>query len=74
MSDKREDSPVWSQCPFGIRHEQQIDEIQRRMNTMEGTVTEIRDKLLARPSWLVTIALTGLCTLSTALTVYIITH
>lgn len=68
------DQARWDQCPHGVKHEAQIQEIVRRMSVVEEAIVEIRDRLLGRPSWIVVSALTTLFALSSSLVVYITTH
>lgn len=61
-------------CPMGIRHESELKDVQRRICIMEVAIVDIRDKLLGRPSWPVTLMLTAMFGVSSSLTVYILTH
>ena len=65
--------PDWKSCPKGAIHDTEINELKRRMELIEKAVLEIRDKLLQRPSWTVSILLTALTTVCTGLAIYVIT-
>lgn len=66
---------------MGVRHDEQIIELQKRMSSSEkifeqirGELREIREVLLGRPTWLVSIVLTLLTSAVLALAVFVITH
>jgi hypothetical protein len=66
--------PDFENCPLGIRHESELRDFQRRISIMEIAIVDIRDKLLGRPSWMVTLMLTTMFGISSSLAVYILTH
>ncbi len=51
-------------CPTGVKHEQQIHDIVKTQDIMLKDVREIKEKLLARPSWTTTVIITFLSTLA----------
>ena len=55
------------------KHETLLDTYGKWMEDLTESIKELRDKLVGRPSWLVTIVLTSLSTLSVSLIVYIAT-
>lgn len=61
-------------CPLGIRHEAELKDVQRRICIMEIAIVDIRDRLLVRPSWMVTTLLTTMFGISSSLVVYVLTH
>jgi len=69
MNDKpRGDEGVnWNLCPQGVKHDTEITEMKRRMDSYEKSIgmliaelRDIRDNLLKRPSWMVSIFITVL--------------
>jgi len=59
-------------CPQGVQNSTRIGDLERRMKTIENAVLEIRDRLLARPSWLVSLVITGLVTACVGMGIYIV--
>lgn len=51
-------------CPKGIENEQRIIALERDMGEIKKDIREIKDKLLGRPTWAVTIIITLLSTLA----------
>ena len=51
-------------CPIGIRHEAEILVLKDNILVLTKDVREIRDKLLGRPSWSITIAISILSTIA----------
>ena len=47
-------------CPKGVKNEQRIVSLERDMKDMKTDIKDIKDRLLGRPTWFVTIALTFL--------------
>ena len=74
MESIKETIQSFDSCPLGIRHESELKDVQRRISIMEIAIVDIRDKLLGRPSWMVTLLLTAMFGISSSLTVYILTH
>ena len=74
MEDIKEAFQGFDACPMGIRHESELKDIQRRICIIEVAIVDIRDKLLGRPSWMVTLSLTTMFGISSSLVVYILTH
>jgi hypothetical protein len=71
----------WHMCPIGVKHEAQVEELQRRMQTLEKCIEqmtreirEIRDRLLGRPSWATTYTIMTLVGALTTCVMYILTH
>ena len=59
-------------CAQGVEHTTRINDLERRMDTVEAAVFEIRDRLLARPSWLVSLVITTLVTACVGMGIYIL--
>ena len=74
MESIKETIQSFDSCPLGIRHESELKDVQRRISIMEIAIVDIRDKLLGRPSWMVTLLLTTMFGISSSLIVYILTH
>ena len=64
--------PGNGRCPQGVEHTTRINDLERRMDTVEAAVFEIRDRLLARPSWLVSLVITALVTACVGMGIYIL--
>ena len=52
------------ECIIGARHEEQIKELVKCYDVVAKDVKEIKEKLLARPSWAVSIIIAFLSTLA----------
>ncbi|HUU35459.1 MAG TPA: hypothetical protein VMW48_15445 [Vicinamibacterales bacterium] len=59
-------------CAQGVEHTTRIKDLERRMNTVEEAVFEIRDRLLGRPSWFVSLVITALVTACVGMGIYIL--
>ncbi len=55
-------------CVLGARNEQRLTSVERNIKDINDVVNEIRDKLLARPSWAITFWFTGTTGVIIALT------
>ena len=53
--------PVKS-CILGVQNKEKIIALERDMSEMKTGIHEIRDKLLGRPTWKVTMAFTSMVT------------
>lgn len=51
-------------CPLGVKHEAEIVALKESVSSILADVKEIKDKLLSRPSWMVTVVITLLSTLA----------
>ena len=56
------------------KHETLLNQYGKWMEKLDENIAELRDKLVSRPSWVVTILLTLLSTVSASLIVYIVTN
>jgi hypothetical protein len=53
-----------TKCPKGIENSERIMTLEREMGEVRSDIKEIKDKLLRRPSWIVTIIISFLSTLA----------
>jgi len=60
--------------PFCVTNRVMIDEHAKLLDGIRVDVREIKDKLLNRPSWFVTILITSLVTAVSVMGFYIMTH
>ncbi len=67
------DDPANGRCPVGVENATRITDHERRLEILENAIFEIRDKLLQRPSWFVSLAITALATCVVGLVIYIFT-
>ncbi len=52
--------PDVKQCVMGVKNETRIESLENDFSEIKSDVKEIKDKLLKRPSWFVTILLTAM--------------
>lgn len=55
-------------CVLGARNEQRIQAIEKSLVNINTVITEIRDKLLGRPSWVILFMFTGMSSSLVAVT------
>lgn len=60
-----------NRVPIIVENKTRIEDHGRRIQLLEDAVFDIRDKLLQRPSWFVSIIITGLMTTVVSLLVYL---
>jgi hypothetical protein len=51
-------------CPVGVKHEAEIQALKQATNLVASDVKEIKERLLGRPSWSVTVIIAFLSTLA----------
>jgi peptidoglycan hydrolase CwlO-like protein len=74
MTNEKLDEKI-DECMLKIaKHETLLDQYGKWMTEIAENIKELRETLICRPSWLVTIALSALCTISVSLIVYIVTN
>lgn len=61
-------------CGYGRVVENRVSTLEREMGEVRGTLVEIRDKLLQRPSWSICIIITMLSSVSVGLFVAMVTR
>lgn len=52
--------PETKQCALGVRNEERINALETIIGEIKLDVKEIKDKLLKRPSWFVSILITAM--------------
>lgn len=68
-------------CTLGIQNQTRIDNLERMameaksaQNELWDAITDIRDRLLGRPSWTVVMLLTAMSSALVGMAIYILTH
>jgi len=56
------------------KHETLITQYGEWLNDIKDDIKELRDKLIGRPSWFITILLSAMSTITVSLIVYIVTN
>lgn len=60
--------------PYCVKSRTMIEEHDKLLDEIKGDVKEIKDRLLNRPSWFVTILITSLVSAVGVMGFYIVTH
>lgn len=51
-------------CPLGVKHEAEIQALKEASSIVAKDVKDIKERLLARPSWVITVIISLLSTLA----------
>jgi len=54
----------FNSCPLGVKHEEQIKELKLCYIEVAKDVKDIKERLLGRPSWIITVVIAFLSTLA----------
>ena len=66
--------PETHQCTLGTQNKTDIANLKEDVDEMRSDIKEIKDKLLSRPSWFVTVVITALVGALCTMSMYILTH
>ena len=66
-------TPPGTHCPDHSGHETTLNDHERRISEVEKAIIDIRDRLLARPSWAVLSLISLLTSAVVGLALYVIT-
>jgi len=67
-------TPQHDDCTLGIQNRTRIEALERAIGSMAGDISDIRNKLLGRPSWAVCLVITTLVSAVVMMGMYILTH
>ena len=63
----------WEKCPTGIKHEEQIITLFKQVTEQSSDIKVIKERLLARPSWAVLVAISFLSTFAFSVLTFALT-
>jgi hypothetical protein len=61
---RKQVSNNYEDCPLGVKHESEICAMKLNIETLTKDIRDIKERLLSRPSWFVTVIITLLSTLA----------
>lgn len=61
---KRMSGINFEECPLGVKHEAEISAMKCDIGTMAKDIKDMKERLLGRPSWVVTVIISLLSTLA----------